>query len=669
MLQMVPAAPPGEPPEAPPGEPPEAPPGEPPEAWKRYIAYLQRCVQQHGQQAAVLALEQGRPENTSEDACTDGEEEHSDGEEEHSDDQLDDEESNAVLVAPVSRELRNLQSGVAFTSEAVANRAADGFPDSEAVRQELVPVSRCSRGRDDEVTQLRQRVIDRVNLHTWLWVQWSVGDGAFQAYRGQCTDIDMILGRPIWLVRYPDGYEQWLDPWGDVLWCIAPAPAMLTVADQQGEGLMTWLPNSGGEGLAIDNGQAFESCPGGEEPSEPMDNPEEDDSSSSDSEDEEFEVKEVLGRRDTEGTIEYLVRWAGVDPNGNPWEDSWEPAANLANAGDLVDAYNAAAEGEQAGDTDSILVLAKVRASDIVREDGQLDARPRDTSSTLPVTYKVCNAECPGCDNCAGLETDPEVYENGAQQCFWCSTLSTQVRRCTMPDNAGYYTQICPVCAEDVDWQFSRETYAKEAKAENSKALVPAKLLDQPATEYAPREATDQYVAGHTVADFIVGSDDDGDEAYQAGDKIAAQSDMIAVQENEEEESEGEHIGCPAEGDLDMTPGALVVVDSPPQLVQLWEQDVDQLTLWRATHDECVRQELHTCQHCAEYEGTLEQVYEHEQSCSKNRAKRKKRDVQPPAQLPQPHQPPAQLPQPHQPPAQLPQPHQPPAPRDDASNL
>jgi hypothetical protein len=50
----------------------------------------------------------------------------------------------------------------------------------------------------------------------------------------------------------------------------------------------------------------------------------------------EYEVQEVLDSRVRGKTVEYLVRWRNFGPN----DDSWEPAANLANSNELVATYN-----------------------------------------------------------------------------------------------------------------------------------------------------------------------------------------------------------------------------------------------------------------------------------------------------------------------------------------
>ena len=46
------------------------------------------------------------------------------------------------------------------------------------------------------------------------------------------------------------------------------------------------------------------------------------------SDDVEYEVESLLAVRTRRGRKEYLVHWKGY----GSWEDSWEPAGNLANA-------------------------------------------------------------------------------------------------------------------------------------------------------------------------------------------------------------------------------------------------------------------------------------------------------------------------------------------------
>jgi hypothetical protein len=46
----------------------------------------------------------------------------------------------------------------------------------------------------------------------------------------------------------------------------------------------------------------------------------------------EYEVAEVVGKRQMENGIEYLVRWK----NYGPEDDTWEPAAGLSKARKVV---------------------------------------------------------------------------------------------------------------------------------------------------------------------------------------------------------------------------------------------------------------------------------------------------------------------------------------------
>lgn len=54
-----------------------------------------------------------------------------------------------------------------------------------------------------------------------------------------------------------------------------------------------------------------------------------------------FEVKKVIAHRGTYPYQEYLTEWCGVDEQGNPWDNSWEPTESFFNAhgSDEADAY------------------------------------------------------------------------------------------------------------------------------------------------------------------------------------------------------------------------------------------------------------------------------------------------------------------------------------------
>jgi hypothetical protein len=51
----------------------------------------------------------------------------------------------------------------------------------------------------------------------------------------------------------------------------------------------------------------------------------------------EYEVKEVLDKRQSANRVEYLVRWEGYGPK----DDSWEPSLGLTNAKKVVWDYEA----------------------------------------------------------------------------------------------------------------------------------------------------------------------------------------------------------------------------------------------------------------------------------------------------------------------------------------
>ena len=50
---------------------------------------------------------------------------------------------------------------------------------------------------------------------------------------------------------------------------------------------------------------------------------------------EEFEVEAILAHKGTGNRTRYLVKWVGYPTS----ENTWEPAANLSNAGDILTAY------------------------------------------------------------------------------------------------------------------------------------------------------------------------------------------------------------------------------------------------------------------------------------------------------------------------------------------
>jgi hypothetical protein len=51
---------------------------------------------------------------------------------------------------------------------------------------------------------------------------------------------------------------------------------------------------------------------------------------------EEFEVEEILDSRVVRRKLQYLVKWVGYGPEDN----SWEPADNVANAQEEVEAFH-----------------------------------------------------------------------------------------------------------------------------------------------------------------------------------------------------------------------------------------------------------------------------------------------------------------------------------------
>lgn len=63
----------------------------------------------------------------------------------------------------------------------------------------------------------------------------------------------------------------------------------------------------------------------------------------SDTADELWEVEKILNRKvNAKGKVEYLLKWKGLDQNGRPWENTWEPEENLHP--DTIASYNAAME-------------------------------------------------------------------------------------------------------------------------------------------------------------------------------------------------------------------------------------------------------------------------------------------------------------------------------------
>ena len=50
----------------------------------------------------------------------------------------------------------------------------------------------------------------------------------------------------------------------------------------------------------------------------------------------EWEVEDILDRRDIRGTHKYLVSWKGFGPGDN----LWEPEENLDNCGALIEDFN-----------------------------------------------------------------------------------------------------------------------------------------------------------------------------------------------------------------------------------------------------------------------------------------------------------------------------------------
>ena len=54
----------------------------------------------------------------------------------------------------------------------------------------------------------------------------------------------------------------------------------------------------------------------------------------------EFEVAAILDSKIVRNKLYYLVDWLGYTPNDLTWDRTWEPAANLSNAADLVTTFH-----------------------------------------------------------------------------------------------------------------------------------------------------------------------------------------------------------------------------------------------------------------------------------------------------------------------------------------
>lgn len=61
-------------------------------------------------------------------------------------------------------------------------------------------------------------------------------------------------------------------------------------------------------------------------------------------EDQTWEVRTILSRKKVSGKYQYLVQWAGLNPEGKPWDDTWEPHHNISE--DLIRDYWASVDAK-----------------------------------------------------------------------------------------------------------------------------------------------------------------------------------------------------------------------------------------------------------------------------------------------------------------------------------
>lgn len=115
---------------------------------------------------------------------------------------------------------------------------------------------------------------------------------------------------------------------------------------------------------------------------EPSPPPSEADHSSS-SEEEEFELEEIKKFRVLRGKRQYLVKWLGVDENGKPWADTWEPADNIEveENDNLLEKFRKKQAKQNSDPPNKKIKKGKNKAKN---DDNETDYNPNSDSDTKP---------------------------------------------------------------------------------------------------------------------------------------------------------------------------------------------------------------------------------------------------------------------------------------------
>ena len=112
-----------------------------------------------------------------------------------------------------------------------------------------------------------------------------------------------------------------------------------------------------------------------------------------------YEVESILDSKVVSGKTVYLVQWKGYDEDGSDAQPTWEPAANLEGAREIVRDYEAkrraaaerpAREGGGSGGANALARAAHPRARTCVRCSASRNPLRAKTSRTASSSSRYC---------------------------------------------------------------------------------------------------------------------------------------------------------------------------------------------------------------------------------------------------------------------------------------